>query len=163
MTRVAAWSVHLAALAVGGTGLVYGWMRYCLEPADELALVNHPLQPSLQHLHLLFAPLLVFACARIWGGHVWQRVRGGHRPRRATGLVLFAAFFPMVLSGAWVQVAEGELARRLAIGVHAGSGTLWCAAYAVHLLTWRPRGNTAPADSQPDAARPGEAPTRIGT
>ncbi len=160
MRRLAAWSIHLAALLVGGTGLVYGWMRYCLEPADELALVHHPLEPRFQHLHVLFAPLLVFACAAIWNEHVWQRVRSGHRPRRATGLVLFTLFFPMVLSGAWVQIAAGELARELATWLHAGSGTAWCAAYLVHLLARReparhePRGNTGPS---PDSTAPSKA------
>lgn len=155
MTRLTAWSVHLAALLVGATGLVYGWMRYCLEPADELALVHHPLEPSFQHLHVLFAPLLVFVCAAIWRGHVWTRVRAGFRPRRSTGLVLFALFFPMALSGAWVQIAEGALARELAIWLHAGSGTVWCVAYCVHLLSSQeparqePRGNTGPS---PDSA-----------
>lgn len=137
MTRAAAWTVHVAGLLVGGTGLVYGWMRYVLEPADEFALVNHPLQPTFQHLHVLAAPLLVFACAVIWNGHVWKRVKNGHRPRRPTGLALFALFFPMVLSGAWVQVAESDLARSLAVWTHAGSGLLWCLGYAWHLVARR--------------------------
>lgn len=155
MSRLAAWSVHCAALLVGATGLVYGWMRYFLEPADELALVHHPLEPDLQHLHVLFAPLLVFVCGAIWRDHAWKRVRTGHRPRRSTGLVLVALFFPMVLSGAWVQIAEGELARELAIWLHAGSGTVWCAAYGVHLFSsaeradQEPRGRTGPS---PDSA-----------
>ncbi len=137
MTRGAAWSVHFAALGVGGTGLVYGWMRYFAEPADEFALVTHPLEPTFQHLHLLLAPLLVFAVALVWGGHVWARVRAGYAGRRATGLVLFALFFPMTLSGAWVQVAESAFARTLAVWTHALAGTLWCAAYLVHLVSSR--------------------------
>jgi hypothetical protein len=139
MTRAEAWGLHLAALAVGGTGLVYGWMRYFAEPADELALVNHPLEPRLQQLHLLLAPLLVFACALIWSDHVWKRVRTGHAARRPTGLVLAALFFPMVLSGAWVQMAVGERVRAIAVWTHAGSSTLWCLAYLVHLGS--PRGS----------------------
>jgi hypothetical protein len=152
MTRAAAWSLHAAALAVGGTGLVYGWMRYFAEPVDELALVNHPLEPLLQHLHVLFAPLLVFAVAAIWGEHVWRRVRSGFAPRRPTGLALFATFFPMALSGAWVQVAEGELSRTLAIWTHGVSGTLWCAAYMVHLAT---RAAAARASLSSGVGRPG--------
>jgi len=154
MTRAQAWSVHLATLAVGGTGLVYGWMRYFCTAPDEFALVNHPLQPTLQHLHLLLAPLLVFAAAAIWGPHVWSRVRGGFRPSRPTGLALFALFFPMTLSGAWVQVAEGELARRLAIGLHAGAGALWCALYALHVALQVRRGKIGPsAESTADSRR----------
>jgi len=140
MTRGEAWGIHLAALGVGGTGLVYAWMRYLCAPADELALVNHPLEPAIQHLHLWLAPLLVFAVGLIWRAHVWQRVRSGFPDRRRTGLPLFALFWPMVLSGVWVQLAEAELARTLAVWSHALSGSLWCLALGLHLLTARGRG-----------------------
>jgi hypothetical protein len=143
MTRAQAWTAHLAALGVGGTGLVYAWMRYLCEPEDELALVNHPLEPTVQHLHLWLAPLLVFAVGLVWSEHVWARVRSGFPVRRPTGLLLFALFWPMALSGVAVQVAEGERARAIAVWSHALSGTLWCLAYAVHLLTRR--GNTGPS------------------
>jgi len=145
MTRAQAWSVHLAALGVGATGLVYAWMRYLCEPEDELALVNHPLQPSVQHLHLWLAPLLVFAVGLVWSEHVWARVRSGFPVRRATGLALFALFWPMVLSGIAVQVADGERTRAIAIWSHALSGVAWCLAYAFHMLARR--GNTGPSTS----------------
>ena len=61
MTRAEAWLQHLANVLVGGTGLVYGWMRYFAEPADEFSVVNHPWQPDLHSLHVITAPLLVFA------------------------------------------------------------------------------------------------------
>jgi hypothetical protein len=137
MTRAEAWTVHLAALGVGGTGLVYGWMRYFCEPVDEFALANHPLEPATQHLHLWLAPLLLFAVGLLWSEHVWKRVRTGFPARRPTGLVLFALFWPMVGSGVWVQLAEAELARTLAVWIHALTGSLWCLAYAVHLLSPR--------------------------
>lgn len=151
MTRGAAWSVHLAALCVGGTGLVYGWMRYFAEPADEFALVNHPLEPTFQHLHLLLAPLLVFVVGLVWSEHVWQRARSGLPGRRPTGLALLALFFPLVLSGVWVQVATAERARTLAVWTHALSGTLWCAAYLVHLLSRR--GPAGYAGTEPGLTR----------
>jgi len=153
MTRPQAWTLHLAALVVGTSGLVYGWMRYCAEPVDEFAVVHHPWQPALQHLHVLSAPLLVFATALVWSEHVWKRVRGGFSRRRPTGLALFALFFPMALSGGWVQVAEGELARTAAILTHALSGTLWCAAYAVHLALHLRRGKTGPSGESAEASR----------
>lgn len=138
MTRTEAWCVHLATLGVGGTGLVYAWMRYLCVPEDELALVNHPLEPLTQHLHLWLAPLLVFAVGLLWRSHVWQRIRSGFAARRPSGLVLFALFWPMVLSGVWVQLAESERARTLAVWSHALGGTLWCLAYLLHLVSPRP-------------------------
>jgi hypothetical protein len=135
MTRTEAWCIHLAALGVGGTGLVYGWMRYLCEPADELALVNHPLEPTLQHLHLWLAPLLVFTVGLVWTDHVWKRVRTGFPNRRRTGLVLFALFWPMVLSGVGVQVLADERAHALAVWTHALASAAWTLGYGVHLLT----------------------------
>lgn len=149
MNRGTAWCVHAAALLVGGTGLVYAWMRYLCEPEDELALVNHPLEPSVQHLHLWLAPLLVFAVGLVWSEHAWARVRSGFSVRRPTGLVLFALFWPMVLSGVAVQVASGERARTLAVWSHALTGTGWCLAYAVHLLTRRGKTGPSPESTAP--------------
>ena len=137
MTRTEAAALHVAVALVGGTGLVYGWMLFLCEPADELALVNHPLQPAFQALHVLVAPLLVLAVGIVWSAHVWARVRSRYPGRRPTGLALFALFLPMALSGAWVQVAEGELGRSLASWTHGISGTLFCVVYAVHLLSRR--------------------------
>ena len=53
VNRLPAWISHAATLLVGGTGLVYAWMRYLVHPADPFAVVNHPLQPLAQHLHIL--------------------------------------------------------------------------------------------------------------
>jgi len=148
MTRTAAWSVHLASLLVGLSGLVYGVMRYLLEPADEFSLVNHPAQPAWQGLHVLSAPLLVFACGWIWEGHVWRRVKSGFPRLRTTGLALFLLFFPMTLSGVLVQVAADEPLHRIAVVVHAATGALWCLVYPVHFvagLVQLRRGKTGPA------------------
>jgi len=152
VSRGAAWSLHLSALAVGGTGLVYGWMRYFLEPADELALVNHPAQPLWQGAHVLLAPLLVFACGLVWSAHVWPRVRAAFRARRPTGLVLFALFFPLVLSGVALQVAESDWLRVGLQWVHSLGGTLWVLGYGVHLLSPR-----APGPARRGAGQPGGA------
>ena len=82
MSRSQRWLVHTANLLVGGTGLVYAWMRYFMRPADEWAVVNHPWQPHLQHLHVLVAPTLVFAVGLIWTGHVVAKYGNGSRNRR---------------------------------------------------------------------------------
>ena len=146
MTRPEAWLHHTATLAVGGTGLVYGWMRYALEPEDEFALVNHPLEPTLQHGHVLFAPLLVFAAGLIFKNHVWARLRSGFRPRRRSGLGLTALLFPMIVSGYLVQVAVAW--RSAWIWLHGLTSCLWIGAYVVHQLSpRRPLGAGAPAGS----------------
>lgn len=137
MTRGEAWFSHLSTVLVGGTGLVYGWMRYVAEPEDPFAVANHPAQPTLQHLHVLFAPLLVFACALVWRDHVWKRVHSGFRARRRTGLLLFALFAPMIASGYLLQTAGGERARLFWLWVHDVASCGWLLGYAVHQLSRR--------------------------
>ena len=131
MSRGQAIFLHLANLAVSGTGLVYSWMRYLLEPADEWAVVNHPWQPLVQHLHVLAAPLLVFAVGLIWSGHAIAKLRNGRRGR-ASGLGLLSLFLPMAASGYLLQVAVDPGWRRTWIWLHVVSSLLWVAAFAIH-------------------------------
>ena len=138
MTRAAAWVTHLANALVAGTGLVYGWMRYFVEPDPEEALfavANHPWQPAMQGLHIVLAPLLVFACGLIWSEHVWARIRSGRPRRRPTGLTLVALVFPMIASGYFLQVATGEGWRTAWIVVHVATSCGWIVVYVVHLLS----------------------------
>ena len=50
-------------------------MRYLMEPTDLFSVVNHPWQPTLQHLHVLVAPLMVFAVGLIWKKHIAALIR----------------------------------------------------------------------------------------
>lgn len=143
MSRATAWCVHLSALLVGGTGLVYAWMRYLCAPADEWSLVNHPWEPDVKTWHLLTAPLLVFAVGLVWRAHVWVRLRSGSRPRRRTGVALALAFLPMVLSGYLLQVAVDENWRTIWIWTHAVFGIGWAPIYLIHQLGGGGRGGRA--------------------
>ncbi|MCZ6597812.1 MAG: hypothetical protein O7B99_09260 [Planctomycetota bacterium] len=137
MTRGEAWFAHASAALVGGTGLVYGWMRYFAQAPEDgffAVGVNHVWQPGVQHLHILFAPLLVFGCALIWRDHVWRRVRSGFRPRRRVGLLLVASLVPMIASGYLVQVATDETWQAVWVWTHAISSVVWLLGYAVHQL-----------------------------
>ena len=133
MTRFEAWSMHLSGLLVAGTGVVYGWMRYFAVPADPYAVVNHPSQPLFQHLHILFAPLLVFAAGLIWREHVWKHFRQGVRGRRRSGLSMILTVVPMVVSGYLIQTAVAPGWRTAWVAVHVATSVLWMAAYGGHL------------------------------
>ncbi len=135
MSRTAAWSTHLAALAAGVSGLVYGWMRYFAEPADEFALVNHPLEPTFKNLHILLVPLLVFTCGVLWRNHVWRRIRAGLTSRRRTGLGLALLLAPMIVSGYALQVSTSPNLRLGWMWIHGISGSLWVLVYLVHQLS----------------------------
>lgn len=133
MTRGQLIVLHVANLAVAGTGLVYAWMRYLVEPADEWAVVNHPWQPFLQHLHVLAAPLLVFAVGLIWSGHVAAKLRNGRR-NRVPGVGLTALFLPMAASGYLLQVAVDPGWRARWIWIHVAASLLWIGAFIAHQI-----------------------------
>jgi hypothetical protein len=124
--------LHLATLLVGGTGLIYVWMLYFVRPADPYAVVNHPWQPQVQHLHVLAAPLLVFGAGVIWRRHVWaqwqRRVPQGLKSGVALGLTLL----PMIASGYLIQTAMDDTWRKIWVGVHLTTSGLWLAGYVVH-------------------------------
>ncbi len=139
MTRSEAWLNHAANLLVGGTGLVYAWMLYLAVPADDFAVVNHPLQPAFHTAHIVAAPLLVFGCGLVFRRHVWARVRSGYPHRRKTGLVLFLLLGPMILSGYLLQVSVEDVWRVTWRWTHVATSLLWVLGYAVHQFSRRPR------------------------
>lgn len=133
MSRAEWTLVHVANGLVIVTGVVYAVMRYLVTPSEEWAVVNHPWQPHVQHLHLLAAPLLVFAVGVIWRRHVVKRFANG-REGRVSGLGLLVGFIPMVVSGYLIQVAVEPGWRTAWIGVHLATSTLWVAAFLIHQL-----------------------------
>ena len=133
MSRFEAWLAHLATALVGGTGLVYAWMRYLLPPVDPYAVVNHPLEPTLQHLHVLAAPLLVFVAGQIWYRHAWQHFRRGVRHRRRTGITLALTLVPMIVSGYLIQTAIDDPWRTAWVAVHCIASALWLLGYLSHV------------------------------
>ena len=108
MKRLSVWLFHGANALVGATGLGYAVCAYFVRSDDPYAVVNHPLQPTLQHAHVLVAPALVFMAGVLWQGHAWSRMRSGASERRSSGLALVAALAPMVASGYLIQVASGD-------------------------------------------------------
>ncbi len=131
MSRGQSIFLHAANLAVSGSGLVYAWMRYLNVPVDEWAVVNHPWQPHFQHLHVVTAPLLVFAVGLIWSAHVIGKLQNG-RKNRIAGLGLAVLFLPMVASGYLLQVAVDPEWRRAWVWIHVVSSLLWIAAFVIH-------------------------------
>lgn len=132
MKRAESTFVHASTVLVGGTGLVYAWMAYLARPQDPYALVNHPLQPQTQHLHVLFAPLLVFAIGLIWQRHVWSHYKKGVRQRRMSGISLLLSTVPMVVSGYLIQTAVDPAWRKAWVVVHLVTSGLWLFGYLAH-------------------------------
>ncbi len=141
MSRFEAWATHTATILVGGTGLVYAWMRYLMHPSDPFAVVNHPLQPFVQHLHILVAPALVFAAGIMWHQHAWSYWRRGVERHRRSGATLLFTLVPMVVSGYLIQTTVDGDWRRIWVIVHLAVSGLWLLGYLAHhvsTLTRRP-------------------------
>ncbi len=140
MTRLEKWSLHLAALLTAATGLSYGWLRYFGQVQGDFGPEPHRLQSLMQHLHVLAAPLLLFALGMIVRGHLWPKLRGGRPEGRRTGLFLGLVLAPMVLSAYGLQVATEPAWRNGLAWVHGVTSLLFLLAYLAHLLlTWRLR------------------------
>ena len=134
-------------LLVGATGLVYAAMAYLMEPIDEFAVINHPLQPQTQHAHIWFAPLLVFSIGLIWRAHVWKHFRNRASPRRRSGLALLLGVAPMIVSGYLIQTSAGGFWRQTWVAIHLVTSFLFLASYLVHQsASWRKKhGRASPA------------------
>ncbi len=131
---------HLSVACVGGTGVVFGALRYFGSAEDEFGPVQHPLVPTLQWLHVVTAPLFVFALGLIWHGHVVQKLRSGAPQRRRTGLLLLSQALPMTATGYLLQVSVDEGWRELWTWAHVATSLLFCAAFAAHLAVRVRRG-----------------------
>lgn len=132
MSRFEAWMLHVSNILVGGTGLVYAWMLYLVEPEDPYAVVNHPLQPQAQHLHILVAPLLIFTAGLIWRRHVWSQFKRGMEERRRSGTILIYLLVPMIVSGSLIQTAVDAQWRKVWVAIHLTASLLWLAGYLAH-------------------------------
>jgi hypothetical protein len=139
------WSVWTTSALTALTGVVYAWMKYLLTVEDPFAVVNHPLQPLVLKLHILVAPLLVFALGVIAVRHVWRhyqaRVRTGRRSGILTGLVVV----PMVFTGYLIQAVTQATLLEVIVWTHVGTGLVYAVgAVAHHLVLRRPRWKQLP-------------------
>ena len=129
--------IHISNLAVVGTGLVYAVMLYFLKSDDPFSIVNHPWQPHMQHLHVLTAPLFIFAVGLIWRRHIW-----GHWTRkipqgRSSGSSLLFLLVPMALSGYLLQTAVDPAWRNIWTWIHVATSSVWTLAFVVHFFMAR--------------------------
>lgn len=141
MTRFEKWAVWLTTALTAISGIGYFWTKYLLETDDPWALVNNPLEPWFLRVHVVAAPLLVFAIGTITLRHVWRHFRGGIRWGRRSGMAVTLLVAPMVLTGYLIQVVTGQgWLRALAIS-HIAFGFLYLIGLFVHqaIISRRPR------------------------
>jgi len=134
------WSVWLTSLVTAATGILLLWMKYFMEPGDQWSVINHPWEPLVLKLHIMVAPLLVFALGLITLRHVWEHIRQRERRGRRSGFTLAFAATAMVVTGYLIQVVthEGWL-RVVALG-HIGVGLVYIAWLSLHQVLVRRAG-----------------------
>ena len=86
MTRFERWSLWVSTIAVSLTGLGFTWAKYLADSEDPWAVVNHPLEPWFLKLHVLAAPLFLFAVGLVTTRHIVPHLRGRRPDGRRTGL-----------------------------------------------------------------------------
>ena len=119
---------------VGGTGVVYGWLRYFVRSDDPYAVVNHPAQPLWQNLHIWLAPLLVIAFGHFFYHHALAYWKAQVKPGRRSGLLMLGLALPMIFSGYLLQTAVDEMWRQAWIIIHVAASLLWLAGVGLHLF-----------------------------
>ena len=136
MRRWERWTFDILGLAVAASGLAYLWMKYFLESGDPFAVVNHPWEPAMLHLHVLTTPAFVLAFGVLLHAHIVKQFRAWRRENRLSGLASLGLFATMVASGYLLQVATSEALLTGLVIVHVGGGVLFAAVYLGHLIIW---------------------------
>lgn len=132
MTRFEKWMLWSSTALVAVTGGIYAWMKYLLTTADPYAVVNHPWQPLVLKLHILTAPLLVFAVGIVFTRHIWKQWRLGLRRGRQSGLGTLLTFVPMVMSGYLIQTLTHDGWLWWMVAIHLVGGGLYTVAFLGH-------------------------------
>lgn len=132
MTRFEKWAVWTTVALTAATGGVYFWMKYLMTSPDPYAVIHHPWQPIALKLHILVAPLLVFALGLIAMRHVWRHFRSGASRGRRTGLGNVLLATSMVVSGYLIQVVTREPVLSVIAWIHIVAGVLFAAVVMGH-------------------------------
>ena len=128
------WAFNIASLAVAASGLAYFWMKYLVRTDDPFAVVNHPWQAAMLHVHLLASPAFILVFGIILNSHIMKKLRATRLPNRRSGYVSLVTFAVMVLSGYLLQVESSERWLQALVILHVASGALFSVVYTTHLV-----------------------------
>lgn len=134
MTRLESIYLHVTFVIVTLTGAAFAWMKYFMRTDDPFAVANHPWQPYMLDIHVVFAPLLAFGLGMIFSNHVVPGLRREGAPRRGSGFAAIMMVAPMILSGYLMQVITNESLQQVMRVTHWASTSLFVLAYVAHQL-----------------------------
>lgn len=128
------WTFGMLALVVALTGVAYLGMKHLMPSDDPFAVVNHPWQPAMLHLHVLASPPFILVFGMILNSHILKKLRASQMPNRKSGLSALATFGLMVGSGYLLQIVTDEGSLRVLVAVHVASGAVFSMVYVAHLV-----------------------------
>ena len=139
MTRFHRWFLYGSTATAATSGVVYFCLKRFFESADPWAVVNHPLEPWALRLHILSAPLMLFAVGLITTQHIWRSLRSSLPTGRRSGLIATCAFVPLAVGGYLIQIVTAPGMLEFLAWSHLALGLACAWALAAHRRVLRPR------------------------
>lgn len=137
MTSFEKWSIWVSSILVTVTGVVYLWMKYLLPEPVGFSVIRHPLQPLVLKLHIITAPLLLFAIGAVAVRHIWRHLLSNTRQGRLTGWSAAITTIPMVFTGYLLQVMASEMWLRVLAIAHIVAGVVYGGGLLLHQIMVR--------------------------
>lgn len=132
MTRFQRWLLYVSTAVATVSGVVYFVMKRFMTPADPWAVINHPLEPWMLKLHILSAPVMLFAVGLITAQHIWRSLKSSLPTGRVTGVTAALVFGPLVISGYLIQTVSTPLWLDILGWTHLALGLVCAAAVFGH-------------------------------
>jgi hypothetical protein len=127
--------LNASTCLVALSGGVFFYMKYLMTGDDPFSVIHHPFQPHALSLHVLLAPVLIFALGLITREHIiGYLLEPRQRRGRVTGIVALSLAAPMIVSGYLMQVLSDPAARRFLSWIHVAGGALYVLLFLGHLV-----------------------------
>lgn len=139
MTRFQRWLLYCSTAVAAVSGVVYFWMKRFMTPTDPWAVINHPLEPWALKVHILSAPVMLFAVGLITTQHIWRSLKSSLPTGRRSGLIASLGFVPLVVTGYLIQVVTSPLVLEILAWTHLTLGLAFAWALASHRRVLLPR------------------------
>lgn len=145
MSRAQVILLHVSLALTTLTGIVFAVMKYGMKSNDPFSVVNHPLQPYMLAIHVVIAPVAVFALGWAFGNHMWPAFRNPAEKKRPSGVWSMLSVAPMVLSGYLLQVSTAEELRKAMAVAHWVTSAFFVVAFTIHVVLRQHKNRESPS------------------
>lgn len=134
MSRAEMILLHVSLALTALTGIVFAVMKYAMKSDDPFSVVNHPMQPAMLAIHVVVAPVAVFALGWAFGNHMWPAFLNRAEKKRPSGVWSMLSAAPMVVSGYLLQVSTAEELRKAMAVAHWVTSAFFVVAFSIHVV-----------------------------